>query len=298
MTDFRLKVFCSVARNQSFTKASHELHITQPAISKHIQELEQEYGSRLFDRLGSRVELTVAGEMLLSHAEQIIDRYRMMDFDMQLLAHEHAGELRLGASTTIAQYVLPGYLATFSARFKQIKLSLFDGSTAEIEQAVGEGRIDLGLVEVRSKQPHLRYTPFMRDELVLLASTRSKWAYIDAVIPDELIRLPLVIGKHEADYLDVIEHSLAACHIRLADLNIAMQLDSAESIKQFIYHTDCLAIVSIQAALQEIKEGKFKVIDTVGFAFEREFDFVQNMSQTRDITRDFISYIEAHKHNL
>ena len=113
MIDFRLKVFCSVARNLSFTKASHELFISQPAISKHIQEIEQEYGVRLFDRNNNRITLTHAGEVLLTHAEEILGRYRQLDFDMHMLSHEHVGELRLGASTTIAQYVLPAYLAPF-----------------------------------------------------------------------------------------------------------------------------------------------------------------------------------------
>ena len=95
MFDFRLQVFCSVARNLSFTKASHELHITQPAISKHIQELEQEYDTLLFNRLNNRIELTPAGELLLVHARQIMDRYRQLDFDMRMLSHNLDGKLRL-----------------------------------------------------------------------------------------------------------------------------------------------------------------------------------------------------------
>ena len=120
MIDTRLKVFCSVARNLSFTKASRELHISQPAISKHIHELENEYNIALFERLGTRIELTHAGELLLSHAEKIIDNYRSLNFEMNLLSEQHVGELRLGASTTIAQYVLPPFLASFAQKFRQI----------------------------------------------------------------------------------------------------------------------------------------------------------------------------------
>lgn len=298
MIDFRLKVFCSVARNRSFTKASRELFISQPAISKHIQELEQEYETRLFNRGNNHIELTPAGEMLLAHAEQILERYKMLDFDMHMLSHEHVGELRLGASTTIAQYVLPAYLATFSAKFKQIKLSLFNGNTVDVERAVEEQRIDLGLVEGRSRQQHLRYTPFMRDELILVTSTRSKWAHLEEITPEDLPLLPLVIRETGSGSLEVIEHALEAHHIKLSGLNIAMQLGSTESIKRFIEHTDCLAIISIQSVIQEITAGRLKVIDIDGLVFEREFSFVQNMGETGGITKDFIRYIVEREQQL
>ena len=129
MIDFRLKVFCSVAHNLSFTKASKELYVSQPAISKHIQELETEYSTRLFERMGTHITLTPDGELLLSHAEKILKQYKQLDFEMNLLTQRHIGELRLGASTTIAQYVLPPYLATFQQKFKQIKLSLINGNS-------------------------------------------------------------------------------------------------------------------------------------------------------------------------
>lgn len=292
MEDFRLKVFCAVAHNLSFTKASHELHISQPAISKHIHELEQEFGVRLFDRLNNRIALTDAGEMLLTYAEQILDSYRSLNFDMHLLSHEHVGELRLGASTTIAQYVLPSYLATFSAKFRQIKLSLINGNTVDIERAVEEQRIDLGLVEGHTHKSHLRYTPFMRDELVLVASTSSRWANLDAVMPEELLSLPLVIRENGSGSLEVIEHILSQHHIRLSQLNIIMQLGSTESIKRFIERADCMAVISIQAVLSEIKSGQLKIVDIEGITFERNFSFVRNLGETAGIARDFISYIQ------
>lgn len=145
--DFRLKVFHSVATNLSFTKASKELFISQPAISKHIHELEVQYKTPLFDRVGSRIGLTHAGELLLSHTKQLLAAYRQMDFEMNLLTDNFAGELRLGASTTISQYVLPPVLASFIKKFPEIKVSLLNGNSRDVEQALREGKITLGLVE-------------------------------------------------------------------------------------------------------------------------------------------------------
>lgn len=112
MIDTRLKVFRSVATHLSFTKAANELFISQPAISKHIQELEKEYGVRLFDRIGNRIQLTRAGQLLLDHACKIIDAYQNLDFDMKKLTAKW-GELRIGACTTISQYVLPELIDDF-----------------------------------------------------------------------------------------------------------------------------------------------------------------------------------------
>lgn len=111
--DFRLKVFYTVANRLSFTKAASALFITQPAISKHIYELEEEYKIKLFDRNGSKISITRAGELLLKHTQNIFEIYREIDFDMSALINQQQGTLRLGASTTISQYIIPPLLARF-----------------------------------------------------------------------------------------------------------------------------------------------------------------------------------------
>ena len=126
MSDFRLRVFSCVAKNLSFTKASQELFISQPAITKHIQELETMYQTRLFERMGNKISLTDAGRLLLEHCEKILEEYGRLEYEMNLLRNEHIGKLRLGASTTIAQYVLPPLLARFIEKFPQVSLSLYN----------------------------------------------------------------------------------------------------------------------------------------------------------------------------
>ena len=291
MIDFRLKVFCSVAHNLSFTKASKELYVSQPAISKHIQELETEYSTRLFERMGTHITLTPEGELLLSHAEKILKQYKQLDFEMNLLSQQQIGELRLGASTTIAQYVLPAYLATFQQKFKQIKLSLINGNTRDIEKALEEHRIDLGLIEGCSRQNYLHYTPFMRDELVCITSTRSRLAQYDEITVDELRKLPLVIRESGSGSLEVLEKALALHQLKLAQLNIIMQMGTTEGIKRFLYYTDSVGVVSIQAVSSDIAEGRLKVIDISDFNCEREFCFVQNAGQTGGVESDFMRYI-------
>ena len=231
MSDFRLKVFQSVAKNLSFTKASQELFVSQPAITKHIQELETYYQARLFDRQGNKISLTKAGELLLKHSEKILDDYKQLEYEMHLLHNEYIGELKLGASTTIAQYVLPPLLANFIAKFPQINLSLINGNSRGVEAALQEHRIDLGLVEGIFRLPNLKYTPFLQDELVAVVHTQSKLAVTDEITP-------LVLRERGSGTLDVFERALLQHNLKLSSLNVLMYLGSTESIKLFLEHTD------------------------------------------------------------
>ena len=113
MFDFRLQVFYTVARRLTFTKAAEELFISQPAVSKHINETEKYFSVKLFERNGTKITLTPAGQTLLQHTEKLFNFYRNMEFEMSNLASENKGKLRIGASTTVAQYILPSLLAAF-----------------------------------------------------------------------------------------------------------------------------------------------------------------------------------------
>lgn len=130
MDDFRLRVFITAAKTLNFTKCAEQLYISQPAVSKHIGELESRYKVQLFERSGSRLALTEAGRVMLEHAERIADGYRRLQYEMDLFTDRLGGELKVGASTTIAQYVLPQVLARFTARFPEVKVSLASGNTS------------------------------------------------------------------------------------------------------------------------------------------------------------------------
>lgn len=290
MTDFRLRVFQSVARNLSFTKASQELFITQPAITKHIQELEALYQTSLFERLGNKIQLTASGALLLEHSELILSEYKRLDYEMHLLHNECSGELRLGASTTISQYVLPPILARFSEKFPQVTLSLLNGNSREVESALLEHRIDLGLVEGIIRQPNLKYSSFLKDELVAVVHTSSRLAKMDELTIEEFRKIPLVLRERGSGTLDVLQTSLQAHNIKLSDLNIRMYLGSTESIKLFLEHTDCMGIVSVRSIARELVAGKYKVIDIAALEMEREFSFVGLHGQESGVAQLFSQF--------
>ncbi len=290
MSDFRLKVFQSVARNLSFTKASQELFISQPAITKHIQELESTYQTRLFDRQGGKISLTESGQLLLEHCERILEEYRKLEYEMHLLHNQYTGELRLGASTTIAQYVLPPMLGTFISKFPQVELSLLNGNTREMEAALQEHRIDLAMVEGVTRLPNLRYTPFLEDELVVVVRTGSHLPVDDEITPQQLARLPLVLRERGSGTLDVFERAMLQHNIKLSTLHVLMYLGSTESIKLFLEHTDCLGVVSIRSVSRELYAGRLRVVEVKGLEMKREFNFAQLQGQESGLSQVFMQF--------
>ena len=292
--DFRLKVFYSVATNHDFYKKLQK-GLSQPAISKHIHELEMQYKMPLFDRTGSRIVLTRAGELLLSHTNTLLAAYRQLDFEMNLLTDNICGDLRLGASTTIAQYVLPPILSSFIRKFPDIRASLLNGNSHDIEKALCEGKITLGLVEGKIRQSSLHYTPFMKDELVVITHTGSKLAHFEELSLEQLCTLPLVLRENGSGTLSVLESTLAEHQIKLSQLNVLMQLGSTESIKLFLENSDVLAIVSVRAVTRELMSGSLKVIDITDFSAERMFSFVQLQGQSGGLEESFIRYMQAYK---
>jgi DNA-binding transcriptional LysR family regulator len=274
MIDTRLKVFRSVATLLSFTKAANELFISQPAISKHIQELEKEYGVQLFDRIGNRIQLTRAGQLMLDHACKIIDAYQNLDFDMKKLTEKSGGELRIGASTTISQYVLPELIAEFRKLYPDIRITLLSGNSHEIEDALAAGRIDLGMVEGIKRQPTFKYTPFMKDELVAFVHCSNPLAQQDEISLNLLRQTPIVLRELGSGTLDVIQKALQENGIALSDLNIEMNLGTTEGIKHFVEHSLSMGIISIRAIYRSIYEQVFKVLEpnsrsTIGVCLRR-----------------------------
>ena len=294
--DFRLKVFQSVAHHQSFTRAAKELKISQPAISKHIQELESLYRIQLFERYGTKIKISAAGELLLSHTERILDAFQWLEYDMNQLTNRISGELRIGASSTLAQYILPPLLALFIKKFPEIKVSLINGNSHQIETALLKKKIDLGMIEGISQQTEFHYTPFLRDEIVAVCSTKGTLKEYNEITLKQLKQLPIVLRENGSETLDVMESVFKKRRIRLQDLNIAMRLGSTESIKLFLENSACLGFISVRAIAPEIAAGRFKIIDISDFAIYRTFQFIQTQGISGGIPEDFIRFAKRQIH--
>ena len=289
--DFRLKVFYTVANRLSFTKASNELFITQPAVSKHIQELEEYYKIKLFNRNGSKITLTVAGEVLLKHTKNIFEVYRDIDFDMSSLINQRSGLLRIGASTTISQYIIPPLLARFHQKLQDIKVSLLNGNTEQIENALLKQEIEIGIVEGQSKNKSIKYTEFLKDELVLVCKSSNPLIGRDEVTQEDLKKMRFLMREQGSGTLEVIEFALKPFNIKVSELQIEMQLGSTESIKSYLMNSDCVAFISIHAIQKELQNNELGILDIADLTIERFFYIITLQGKTDSLSDLFIQNI-------
>lgn len=292
MIDFRLKVFQSVAKNLSFTKASNELFISQPAITKHIKELESEFEIKLFDRIGNKIALTQAGILLLSYSEQIFALHNEAKFVLSQLKGNLKGNLRLGASTTIAQYVIPPVLAKFHERFPEIELSLTNGNTEYIEHQLLKSEVDIGIVEGKPTNSDIRYSSFMNDELLVFTSSQHS-DISQTISNEEFLKLQFVLRERGSGTLEIIEENLQKNQISPKQLNVLMFLGSTEAIKSFVKTGDGVGIASRFAIEQELSSGIFRVINTENIKFNRQFYFISPKGpEPVGLTKLFLNFLQ------
>ncbi|WP_312398020.1 LysR family transcriptional regulator [Chryseobacterium sp.] len=290
MFDYRLKVFHTVASRSSFTKASEELNISQPAVTKHIKEIENQLNTKLFDRKGTSIQLTQSGKILFEYAEKIRNIYRDLEFEINQINQQHKGKLIIGASTTVAQYILPEILAKFNSYYKDIKIELLTHNTEMISELLKEGKIDLGIIEGESQSNYFDYQIFKPDEIVLVAKSNHSLANKTLNLKD-LYDLELIFREQGSGSLEFIQNRLKKKGINIENLNVVMQLGSSESIKNYLLHSDTLAFLSISTVLNELKNNQLTIIDIKNFSIERNFRFILPKGEQSELIRLFLKFI-------
>lgn len=296
MFDFRLRVFHTVAKRLNFTKAAQELYITQPAVTKHIQELERHFKTNLFERKGSKIALTQAGSILLQHTETLFELHRKIESDIHALTNSFKGQLRIGASTTIANYILPKVLPEFTKSYPEIEITVHQGNTEEIERSLSTKNIDLGITEGFSKATQWQYLPFLKDEIVLVCKQGHPLLSKGGITLSMLLDQPLVIREHGSGTLDVIAHALQNHGLDLSNLKVVMQLESSESIKNYLMHSECLAFLSVHTLLTELKQQSLSILDVQNLDIERQFFFVLPQGQPQPLVALFQKFALSHNY--
>ncbi|MEN2435832.1 LysR substrate-binding domain-containing protein [Weeksellaceae bacterium A-14] len=292
--EYRLFVFYKVAKLLSFSKASEELYISQPAVTRHIRELESKYKAQLFERKGNRnVLLTKAGKILFEYAEQMEELSRNLNFEMNHLANDYSGILKIGASSTVAQYVLPRYLARFHKRYPNIKIYAITGNSIEMQKALLNKEINLGIIEDSGKVPELHYEDYLNDEIVLICPMDSKIISRDCISITEIVQYPLLLRENGSGTLKIISDYLSKHGIKISQLKIEMQLGSTEAIKNYLFDSNCMALVSIHAVFKELKEQTLKIIEIEEGKIIRNFRFIELQGQNDALCQLFKSYIRS-----
>lgn len=210
MADRRLQVFHTVAKLLSFTKAAEYLHMTQPAVTFQVRQLEEYFNTRLFDRTHNRISLTEAGDRVYGYANRIFELYTEMENAVREMTGEISGSLTIGASTTIAEYMLPVLLGDFRAKYPDVSIHLKVSNTDGIVSMVENNTIDLGVVEAPVTNKNLVVDPCRMDQLVAIVPPGHQTADKTVIKLADLIEYPFICREEGSGTREVINEYMGA----------------------------------------------------------------------------------------
>ena len=289
--DYRDNVFLSVAENLSFSKASEDLFISQPAVTKHIKELENKLNIALFERKGNKVYLTKAGKLTYNYLKKIKQQYSELEFELGRLNDTFKGTLRIGASSTISQYLIPSVIAAFHKRYPEIKFYLYNGNSLEMEQKLLNNEIDLALVENETQQANLKYIDFLDDEIVVCTSKNSVYAKLKNISASDLQKIPIVLREKGSGTLEVIQKSLLKHKMNIEKLNILVHLGTTEAIKNFLSDFDGIAFISEKSIEKDIQLKNIVKIPIKDLTIKRKFRVVLRQGPEVIVPKLFIDFL-------
>jgi DNA-binding transcriptional LysR family regulator len=260
MADRRLQVFHAVAKQLSFTKAAEVLFMTQPAVTFQIKQLEEHFNTRLFDRGHGRIALTPAGELVLAYAERILNLSSEMDVRLAEMTGEIGGSLLVGASTTIAEFMLPRILGEFKSAHPNVRPRLIVGNSEAIEIRVAEHTIDIGFIESPSHQPNLQTEACCDDELQVICSPKFPLAKFKELTPQQLVDHPYVSREPGSGTREFTDDYLRKAGIAADQMRMVMELGSPLAVNGVVETGLGFAIASVGSVRKAQRLGDLVAI--------------------------------------
>ncbi|GAB7386359.1 selenium metabolism-associated LysR family transcriptional regulator [Bacillaceae bacterium] len=259
----QLKVFHTLAEKRNFSETAKLLHMSQPSVTLQIKALEEKFNAKLFERTTKQVELTEAGKILYHHTSKILHLLHLAEKEIALLVQTVHGELKIGASLTTGEYVLPKALGLFKKEYPKVKLLLEITNSEHIVQRILDDLLHLGFIEAPIFHPQLVVTPFMDDELVVIASRTAPPSLIGEryeITVDELKEVPMILREPGSGTRRVMEDALREQQIDPASLNIVLELGSTEAIKAAVESGLGISIISRSAIKKEEALGTLREV--------------------------------------
>ncbi len=295
MSDRRLKVFHAVAKLLSFTKAAESLHMTQPAVTFQVRQLEEYFNTRLFDRTHNKVNLTPAGNKVYEFADRIFDLYDEMENSVRELTGEISGALTIGASTTIAEYMLPTLLGQFKAKYPEINIRLKVSNTEGIVSMVEHNVIDLGVVEASVSNKNLIVEMCHDDQLVVVAPPSHELSKQSSPVkPEQLKALPFICREEGSGTREVIMEYLHDNDVSNTEMNFCLELGSPEALKGAVEAGMGISILSRSTIAKELKLKTLCEIQ-LDPPLSRPFSFVRQRQKFRvRVMEELLEFAKAY----
>ncbi|NPC92254.1 LysR family transcriptional regulator [Bacillus sp. WMMC1349] len=266
-----LKTFVTLAEVKNFTKTAELLLVSQPSVSIHIKNLEKELQTILFERSPKNLKITPTGEILYDRAKQMISIYEQTKQD--ILDHHNMvkGELKIGASFTIGEYILPALLFNLQKEYPELELQIVIGNTEEIVELVRLYEVDIGLIEGQTNDKELSVHPFMQDELFITASSSHVLSNKKEVTIDDLHNQTWVtreLGSGTREYLD---HVIRSNGLKVKSF---LTISSNQAIKETLMTGIGLSLLSGSVIARDIQHGTLSIIKLKNQSFHRTFSYI------------------------
>lgn len=274
----QLKVFTAVYRYKSFSKASEVLYLSQPTISEHIKNLEEELGCQLFDRLGRHIEPTANAKVLYKHALDLIERANKITTLLKKTPKKLSGDITIGASTTPSTYILPTVIAQMTKKYSNLTFNLVVNDSFGVIEQILDYELYLGIVGSKNDDKRLIFRKLLRDELIVISSPAL--VDNDELSIDEFIKMPFVFRERGSGTRQEIENQLINLGIILETLKINGVFGSTEAIKQAVKAELGISIVSKIAVIDELKYGLLKELKISNLCLSRYFYLVYHSKRT------------------
>lgn len=285
----KLHIFKTVAKHLSFTKAAELLHISQPAISKTIKNLEQEYETTFLFGKRNSIELTEEGKSFLIYVNKIVAIYSEID-EQFLHKNESFPEfIKFGVSTTLSNYIIPKVIAKFRMQFPPTKFDIISDNSENIENLILNEEIDFGITEGNSSNPKLNFEKFIKDEIVLVTNVNNPSFKKGSIDIETLQKIPIIEREKGSGTREIIDAFLVENGID--NLNGVVTLNSTEAIKNYLYNSTDYALLSINAINDDLIDNKLKIVDIKGLSIERWFYFVKRTGYLSNSMEKFKKFI-------
>lgn len=285
----KLHIYKIVAKHLSFTKAAEQLFISQPAVSKAIKNLEEDYKTTLFIRKRNSIALTEEGKAFHLYANKILAIYSEMDERFLHKKDTFPAIINFGVSTTLSNYIIPKVIAKFRVQFPQTKFNIISNNSESIENSILNEDIDFGITEGSTTNKKLHFEKFIKDEIVLVTNINNTTFKKGVIHTKTLEQIPMVEREKGSGTKQIIDAFLLKNNID--KLNGVVSLDSTEAIKNYLYHSDHYALLSIHAITDDLVNNKLKIIDIKDLTINRWFYFAKRtgyISKNIDYFEKFI----------
>lgn len=292
MLDHKYHIFYRLAQNPNTTQIAEEMHLSQPAISKNIQEMEKELGITLFHREKGRLRLTDNGTYLYAELVPLIKKEREILFHLGQMRDNFKGTIHIGASTTLSQYILPEILARFTNRYPDININFISGNTRQIEQDILNDSLHLAFIEGTPSQTTIRYIPYLQDEIVLVCAEKSKIP--ETLTQEQLSDYPFIFREKGSGTYDVIKKQLEKAGTSISQLNVQLILGTTEGIKQYLYNSNALAFLSVYSIRHELAARRLRIIDIDGLTITRTLYAIHRQGEPDPYARLFLDFTLNH----